>query len=42
VLRNVTLAGEARPEALAKRLRALANQLGRLAPADLLAARIER
>lgn len=42
VLRNVTLAGEAGPEALAKRLRALANQLGRLAPADLLAARIER
>ena len=42
VLRNVPLAGEARPEALAKRLRALANQLGRLAPADLLAARIER
>ena len=42
VLRNVTLAGEPGPKALAKRLRALSNQLGRIAPADVLAARIER
>jgi cytochrome b pre-mRNA-processing protein 3 len=42
VLRNVTLAGESGPEALAKRLRALADQLGGIVTADLLAARIER
>ena len=42
VLRNVTLAGEPGPEALAKRLRALSVQLAEETTADILAGRIER
>ncbi len=42
VLRNVTLAGEPGPEALAKQLRALSGQLAELSTADILMARIPR